>query len=437
MIEPIMFIGIGFLVAGLLVIGVIPLVHARAVRLTIKRVEAMTPMSMAEIQADKDQLRAEFAMSTHRLEMAIEQLKTRTTGQAAEIGKKSEAISRLQIELGEKTAALATLDAKEKQLTDDLRNTAQELATRTATLQETEQSLARAQATIGELTNNFNDTTHASDNQRIELITRGAQIEMLRGKVTTLEAEVQELANRLNFKTVETEAIQRELDGERARAAGLNHSQGELEQQVVAQTTAAEILERRVQELLARTDEHGRLVSESEFTASELRHALAAAAKKEADLRAALAEAESRGQATADALRSEKGQLEELLRQAHAAHTKLKRESEQMRRKLDASWEVERMENAVMRERIDDVAAEVARLTSALEGPGNPIEAILATEASRPHAPSSGAVNGNAAANGNGAANGEFGRGSLAERIRVLQRRAARTPPTTPTPSGT
>jgi hypothetical protein len=28
MVEPIMFMGIGFLVAGLLVIGVIPLVHA-------------------------------------------------------------------------------------------------------------------------------------------------------------------------------------------------------------------------------------------------------------------------------------------------------------------------------------------------------------------------------------------------------------------------
>ena len=41
MIEPIMYIGIGFLVAGLLVIGVIPLVHARAVRLTLRRLEAL------------------------------------------------------------------------------------------------------------------------------------------------------------------------------------------------------------------------------------------------------------------------------------------------------------------------------------------------------------------------------------------------------------
>ena len=86
MIEPVMYIGIGFLVAGLLVIGVIPLVHARAVRLTMRRLEALTPMSRAEIQADKDQLRAEFAMAMSRLEMNVEQMKAKTTSQAAEIG---------------------------------------------------------------------------------------------------------------------------------------------------------------------------------------------------------------------------------------------------------------------------------------------------------------------------------------------------------------
>jgi len=46
MVEPIMYIGIGFLIAGLLVIGCIPLVHARAVRLTMRRLEALTPLSM-------------------------------------------------------------------------------------------------------------------------------------------------------------------------------------------------------------------------------------------------------------------------------------------------------------------------------------------------------------------------------------------------------
>jgi len=59
MVEPIMFMAIGFIVASLLMLGVIPLVHARAVRLTVRRLESLTPLSMAETRADKNQLRAE------------------------------------------------------------------------------------------------------------------------------------------------------------------------------------------------------------------------------------------------------------------------------------------------------------------------------------------------------------------------------------------
>src|SRR2546428_11674318 len=69
MIEPIMYFGLGFLAAALIGLIIVPFVLARAVRLTVRRLEAATPLSMAEIQADKDQLRAEFAMSTRRLEM--------------------------------------------------------------------------------------------------------------------------------------------------------------------------------------------------------------------------------------------------------------------------------------------------------------------------------------------------------------------------------
>src|SRR5919197_679040 len=111
MIEPIMFFGLGFLIASLLGLVVVPLVHARAVRLTARRLEAATPVSMAEIQADKDQLRAEFAMSTRRLEMSVEQLKAKTTSQFAELGKKNDAINRLKVELSDKTASIVALES--------------------------------------------------------------------------------------------------------------------------------------------------------------------------------------------------------------------------------------------------------------------------------------------------------------------------------------
>ena len=93
MVEPIMYLAIGFLAAMLTSLLIMPLVHNRAVRLTTRRLEAATPLSMAEIQADKDQLRAEFAMAARRLEMSVEQLKGKTTSQLAELGKKTNAIN--------------------------------------------------------------------------------------------------------------------------------------------------------------------------------------------------------------------------------------------------------------------------------------------------------------------------------------------------------
>jgi chorismate mutase len=64
MIEPIMYFGIGFLVATLLGLLFVPRIHNRAVRLTMRRLEVAMPPSIAEIGADKDQLRAKFSVHT-------------------------------------------------------------------------------------------------------------------------------------------------------------------------------------------------------------------------------------------------------------------------------------------------------------------------------------------------------------------------------------
>jgi hypothetical protein len=67
MIESIMYLGIGFLAASISVLAVVPIVHTRAVRLTTRQLADTMPSSVAEIAADKDLLRAEFAMSTRTL----------------------------------------------------------------------------------------------------------------------------------------------------------------------------------------------------------------------------------------------------------------------------------------------------------------------------------------------------------------------------------
>ena len=51
-----------------------------------------------------------------------------------------------------------------------------------------------------------------------------------------------------------------------------------------------------------------------------------------------------------------------------------------MKREAEQTWAAERVENALLRERINDIAAEISRLTAALEGQASPIEAMLAGE---------------------------------------------------------
>jgi chorismate mutase len=69
MIEPIMYFGVGFFVAALLGLLLVPRVHNRAVWQTMRRLKAATPLSIAEIRADKDQVRAAFSMQIQKSDL--------------------------------------------------------------------------------------------------------------------------------------------------------------------------------------------------------------------------------------------------------------------------------------------------------------------------------------------------------------------------------
>ena len=70
MIYPLMLMGIGFLTACLIMAMLTPLIHERAVRLTVRRLCAKRPRSVIDRRAHEDQLRAEFAMTIRRLSPA-------------------------------------------------------------------------------------------------------------------------------------------------------------------------------------------------------------------------------------------------------------------------------------------------------------------------------------------------------------------------------
>jgi chromosome segregation ATPase len=426
MIEPIMFFGLGFLAASLLGLVIVPFVHGRAVRLTVRRLEAATPLSMAEIQADKDQLRAEFAMSTRRLEVSVEQLKGKTTSQLAELGKKSEVITRLKVEIGEKAASIFALESREKALKDQLRATEDELESKTDTLRERERTLADKEAELARVTAQLSEQTVTSDSQRVEIVALKTQVDNLKDQVADLGKEVKETEERHAREKQAAAMATHELTEERGTVSKLGLRVSDLERQLATQTTEAEIMSRRVADLELRLAEQAHILADREHEREQLRTDLDASRRIETDLRQELATIERRHDSATEALRGEKVLAESQLERTREDRAKLQNELTSMKREAEATWASERVENALLRERINDVAAEVARLTAVLEGPGSAIDTILATTPE----PAVAAVNGapKLAANGEPAANqnGDSTKGSLADRIRALQARSSR-----------
>jgi hypothetical protein len=99
MFETVMLMGIGFLAGCLLMVAFVPAIHNRAVRLTAREYLAKMPMSVTELEAQKDLLRAEFAMSIRRLESIVEETKAKSVLQLSDIGRKAAEIHRLKSEL--------------------------------------------------------------------------------------------------------------------------------------------------------------------------------------------------------------------------------------------------------------------------------------------------------------------------------------------------
>ncbi len=211
----------------------VPLVHNRAVRLTMKRLEAATPLSIAEIRADKDQLRAEFAMSTRRLEMSVEKMKAKTTTQLAELGKKTDAINQLKKELGEKTATIFALEARDKTLRDQLRATEEEFQIKSGSLREAERHLADKEAELTKLLGELGERSLIADSQRTEIAAFRTQVEAMKVSVADYERAVEETQHRLTRERADAETSTNELTAARGKLGDLGTRTTELERQLV------------------------------------------------------------------------------------------------------------------------------------------------------------------------------------------------------------
>jgi chromosome segregation ATPase len=217
MIESIMYLGIGFLVASISVLAVVPIVHQRAVRLTTRKIEDTIPSSVAEIAADKDLLRAEFAISTRSLEMKVDQLKSKDATQLLQLGRNGNTIHHLRTELDT--------------LRDRLQATDEQLVSESAALKVAEHALSATASELATLKHDLAQQSIVVDGQTIEIVTLKTQVESLNVQLDTNKNELQAVNDCRDAEQIEFQARAKELTGElRSTERALSDKEAELDQ---------------------------------------------------------------------------------------------------------------------------------------------------------------------------------------------------------------
>lgn len=95
-IQSVMFAVLGFLAASLLWLLAAPGFWSRAVRLTTERLRETMPLTEAEIRADKDRIRAEYALKIHHQQAEFEEVKLAAARQLIELNRRDARINSLE-----------------------------------------------------------------------------------------------------------------------------------------------------------------------------------------------------------------------------------------------------------------------------------------------------------------------------------------------------
>jgi chromosome segregation ATPase len=382
-IQSILFFTLGFLCAGFLALMIAPAIWRRAVALTRRRIEASVPLSLTDIQADKDRIRAEFAMSTRRLEMSIKGFREKAAAQVVEINRNREELKRLTAERDARNQSISHAEAKEGEIRAELRQREDQLQKLGQRLREVEQTLQERALELDRLGRLYDEAALTASNRQIELVVRETEVEKLSGDVQLLRGQRKDVDRRMQEVAAESKAARDALKAERKKVTELEKK---LERMLTTLTDREEKLDRRERELARLRDQLKGGSGEGDEAEEKLVEAQNEKVKLEgevADLTLQMSTLLSGAKGgdvekAVATLNEDRDRLQARLTALTRENKKLKADLTAHERAKAQDWSDERRGNALLREQINDLAAEVVTLTAALEGPESPINKVLA-----------------------------------------------------------
>ncbi|MCR4266619.1 hypothetical protein [Nitratireductor sp. ZSWI3] len=413
MIETVLVFLFGFFTAGFLALLAAPVLWRRAVFLTTRRIEASMPLSINELEAEKDRLRAGHAMAARRLEMNIEALNRKASRQLAEIGRLSNEAADLAQGRADQDEAIARLQQETAGQEAELAEAAKAIGDLSDRLQAAQAELDTRAAAIAQLEEMHEEERISASSRQVELAARETDVRKLEDDLSVLRDQRKEAVSGMRGAVAAHRQTETALKEEQKRNADLKRK---LEAQMTVLSDREEKLERREGEI-ARLRAEIRQASEASLSAQaslrlreaeEERDRLATElADKSLQLRSLMSGGEGGPSPAADSFAAEREKLQTRLSKLLKENKKLRAELSAAGSRQAASGEeaADAGTDARLREQIGTLAAEVLSLTAALEGEGSPIDAAL-----------SGAQS----------ASGDEQPASLADRVRALREAAAR-----------
>lgn len=312
-------------------------------------------MTLAEIQADKDSMRADFAMQSRRLEMDLRALREKSAEQMVEIGRSHAALAALKLDraaLVEKSAHGSELREEEEKHTARV----QELSER---LKHDEQAAAKQSQELERLGQLYDEASLSASNRQIEVVAREAELEKLSSKLSALRAENKNLARRSNEAQTQAQRADAALNAEKKKVAELD---------------------KKLQRMMATLADRDDKIERREKEVARLRQA-----SKKPTAAAAVRGNREIEKATAK-LDADRRQLEGRLIEL-ASENKRRRDEVATDGAPSSGQALEIADAGQLRVQMHELAAEVVALTASLEGEAAPISRALATAAggAQPH----------------------------------------------------
>jgi chromosome segregation ATPase len=281
-----MYFALGLLTAGLVVLVLMPAVWRRAVRLTRARVEASLPMTLAEIEADKDQLRANFAVTTRKLELDVETLRLKLAEDAVARGRSRDDITTLSKAKATLGDTVASLEERVAEFAGALATSENKLATATAEIATRDRKISELNDGLAQLKEQLVAAQILTEELRVEMVARNTAMANIADQLAAATAV--ETASTTARERLEAElSLERDrLYSERKRADGLAAGLAALEAERISRIAELErgandkrvleatlVAERERANALARDAERGRggLLPEREDDRAEVR----------------------------------------------------------------------------------------------------------------------------------------------------------------------